>query len=404
MADRNDCTTHHLDFPDPEGAEFPQPRAYDAEELLQPLTDILDSASLNARQKGSIYEFVTDYVIADTGKMTAQEARDIIEVLLVRIDDYFFKGGLTQGPIRLIRLRVLDESRYLLNGFYLPPTQYYTGRIVIYLRDYISGRRRATSDILTTLVHELAHAYCGIFFNFCPVNNNRDIVMANGGHGILWQQVYQAMYTHMRTWDPRLARVGIRTPPAVPFPFVRSYYDFMSLNPRFRNAWDVTDLEPWEPRLLPNPRWHWRPARKEMFKRALLRMTFEGYPHFLSTRVITPLVAYRLYRAYKYLEVLTRGVIVASTFLSVVAAIWGFWQTTSGLRQDTLIVWDLGKRVASSELSVSEALVQAAILTDSFSRSSLPKSAQLVISISFLLSVSFIALKALTQALIPFSA
>ncbi|KAI1162016.1 hypothetical protein F5B18DRAFT_415857 [Nemania serpens] len=119
------------------------------------------------RQYALIYEFLIDYHIAgDTDKMTAQELRDFVEAMLVRIDEYFFHGGLTQGPKRLVSLSVLEHSRHDVAGFFYFSRRYDTGRVVVYLRGSFTGGRWSKNMILQTLVHELAHAYCGLFFNY----------------------------------------------------------------------------------------------------------------------------------------------------------------------------------------------------------------------------------------------
>ncbi|KAI0543445.1 hypothetical protein F4679DRAFT_568771 [Xylaria curta] len=173
---------------------------------------------------------------------------------------------------------------------------YVADRIVIYLRSGFTGKRRSKNDLLTTLVHEMAHAYFGVFFNFCPVSGELNLIDENQGHGVLWLQVSRDIYTHMRTWHPSLVNIGNITDAIPSETFFDTYYLMMENHPWLSSEWRVMNLRWFEPNIF--RRWYWKPERKEEFKKALLRLSYDGYTHFVSTRVPYPWVPYKIYTSF----------------------------------------------------------------------------------------------------------
>ncbi|KAI0862175.1 hypothetical protein F4860DRAFT_513246 [Xylaria cubensis] len=271
------------------------PYSYDATELANAISAIVRRDEFTSDQSALIYEFVADYLSApSTDDMTSDELQDFLYVMLMRIDDYFFQGGLTLGPEDLyIDLIPLDQPRLGTGGFYLP-MKYIADRIVIYLRNADTGRRRSKNDLLTTLTHEMAYAYLHVFFNRCPERGELNLVFGDGGPGVLWQQIFQDMCTHMQSWHPSLIGIGTRPESIISEKFLSAYYRFAGRLPWISSEWEVTNLRWFEPNIFRF--WYWRrTTRKVQFKKALLQLSYDDYTHFVSTRVPYPRVPYQIF-------------------------------------------------------------------------------------------------------------
>jgi hypothetical protein len=287
-------------MPDPDytrstGSEL-RPLSYDAEQLEKAVNDVTNTPS-TLRQAFRQYEFRVDYLLADTDDMTYQELLNWADCMMVHIDTYFFRGGLTQGNERYLSLRLHDKKTYpLAHGFCehsIVPLQH---RIFFFTADAQTGRRRPKISLLTTLLHDMAHAYIATFFNFCPENGEVALVNNDGhghGHGVLWQRIYGAIHAHVRTWDPAaFDKLNVEPPKALPEALVRAYYGIAGKLPWLRDAWDVMDLADDEPRLFPPAMW--RIAQKEEFRRSGLRLADATYEQFVWNRVPYPADFFRL--------------------------------------------------------------------------------------------------------------
>lgn len=61
--------------------------------------------------------------------------------------------------------------------------------------------RRTFKEVLETLVHEMAHAYLGLFSCLCW---SCRMEIGPSGHGHVWRELKEAMYMTIRGWDPSL--------------------------------------------------------------------------------------------------------------------------------------------------------------------------------------------------------
>ncbi|KAI3339237.1 hypothetical protein F4824DRAFT_508625 [Ustulina deusta] len=293
----HDCDQHHLEMPDDINIPFiPTPRSYGAEVLRRAINNIVDLDAPTSRQMALISDFLAEYRAADCDKMTYAEMNAFLETTMVAVDQYFFHGGLTQGAERQAVLRVYDEPLRHIWGHWTAPIPHLPGRITIFLRAKTTGARRPKIHLVTTLVHEMVHAYCGIFFNFCPEDNEGELVTGweYDGHGILWQRIYEAVYTHMRTWDTSLEKLEQPVVDAASTWLDPLYYWCVQKLPWLRREWEVANLRPQEPADLLPPSWVWKPERKEQFKRALLRLSYVDYEHFVSTKVPFPVPVWQV--------------------------------------------------------------------------------------------------------------
>ncbi|KAI1269961.1 hypothetical protein F5Y18DRAFT_422928 [Xylariaceae sp. FL1019] len=299
----HDCSVHHQAFPSPKDAM--NIHAYDARVLEQGISDIVNSAD-NIRFAQWRYEFVTDFLLSDTSNATYDEAVDILHNWMVRIDQYFFQGSLTQQQQKLLRLRVFDRSWYSVRsyGIHTSSIQSPLAIILLSLTSATSGKRYPKIHLLNTLVHEMVHAWLQTFFNWCPVNDNNTCVTgpqdyAPGiGHGSLWHNIYSAMYLHMRTWHPSLAKLNTTTTAyEVPRMFSDRYFRYVEELPYFSRQWYAThadflaERDPesrdrmyadnfWGDRFIGgHPQGH---DRRGELQRALLRLNYPSYGVFVQ--------------------------------------------------------------------------------------------------------------------------
>ncbi|KAI0436126.1 hypothetical protein F4803DRAFT_543343 [Xylaria telfairii] len=238
----HDCDRHHLNIPDPEilvpdvvrrtralARDAPDryvfiPHSYDAIELGRTIDAIVEfRRTPTSKQSELIYEFNSDYLSTPSiENISLQELHDFYNSLMEQIDNYFFQGALMQGPTPHLRLVMIDEPHLNIQGFW-GPVRHIASRLRLVARNSSTGKRRSKLDLLTTLVHELAHAYIGVFFNFCPDLRQAPLVLLNDGHGETWRQIYNGIVIHMRTWHPSLLGLGVRVDDFAGGTFVTRY-------------------------------------------------------------------------------------------------------------------------------------------------------------------------------------
>ncbi|KAJ8128596.1 hypothetical protein O1611_g5040 [Lasiodiplodia mahajangana] len=294
----------HCLWPKPESNEIPRTESYDIEELLKPIPDYQLNEPLQPRQQAAIYEFMSDYLLFDnTDSATEEEWTDWIDTAYVQLDNYFFKGGLTQDNRRLVKLFVHDRSQYGLWSYYRLGAKggmYRTGRLVVFLVSGITGKRLDKLSILNSLVHEMIHAYLDIFYHYCREDRGRwGEIEDDSGHGSLWVDIFTRICAHMRDWHPSLANLPPARKYSTPREFSNPYFSWMErLFPSsIREEWEVNNV-PEHSCLLPEGATI-RPERLRDFKRALVRLQFPTYEAFVRAKAPPSETAYTVYRIAK---------------------------------------------------------------------------------------------------------
>lgn len=148
---------------------------------------------------------------------------------------------------------------------------------------------------MTTLVHELAHAYCVLFFNYCPADGDiESVVEEDGGHGRLWRETNGSIISHLRSWHPSLAGLDKPEDSEVMVFFAEVYFGWAAKIKGLSRAWDATagrgsdETEEMEMENLRVRGWKWRPGPRAELKRAMARMAHVSREHFVATRIPYP--------------------------------------------------------------------------------------------------------------------
>lgn len=137
--------------------------------------------------------------------------------LLYALDVFFFSGLLTGGQDALVRLEfgenIFDQFKnYRATGqefwgLTRPEGTFGDYRMLIRLEAstpwWFEGClvRLTFKEVLETLVHEMAHAYLGLFS--CPCWSCL-MEIGRSGHGHVWRELKEAMCMTIRGWDPSL--------------------------------------------------------------------------------------------------------------------------------------------------------------------------------------------------------
>ncbi|KAI8627199.1 hypothetical protein F5Y19DRAFT_487140 [Xylariaceae sp. FL1651] len=298
----HDCSDHHEKWPTDGTA--PTLHAYDAQTLKDRSWHIRNTSieKPSAIKRRLRHEFLTDYRLSSFEGATIEQSYQILESWAVLIDKYFFDGALTQGPEKLITLRVNSINFESLLGFTCYSIAGDQRLISVTLRYASSGKLRPKVYILQTLIHEMCHAYCSLFYNFCPVlGMTNPEYFDNGHHGALFNVIFNNPRIVMCFWGPELeilARYVTFSPP-FGFSICELHYkgdwldylistQYIPAARKFswiRAEWEASDHEYDQVGLV---RWRRQGVRSAEFKRALLRLNYETYDAFVGSRVPYP--------------------------------------------------------------------------------------------------------------------
>ncbi|KAI0421506.1 hypothetical protein F5X98DRAFT_370638 [Xylaria grammica] len=198
------CEDRHNNF----DARYLSFQGYDAR-VLKDRANRLREQSINnptTAQKFFKYDFLTEFLLCDFENSSYEQICGTLEKLSVLLDLYFFDGVLTQGPEKLMSLRVYSLSFKEVYGYASNGLERYRMRVVLLLRDQNSGKLFPRASLIETLIHEMCHVFVRLFFNFCPLNDDaEEEVLQGAGHGLLWQNLFYNACEVMATWHPELS-------------------------------------------------------------------------------------------------------------------------------------------------------------------------------------------------------
>lgn len=189
----------------------PQPLLERTKELFE-RGDLLDKYQTTARS-----DFVHT-VNTWEPEFEVDQAESQLRLLMQSLDTFFFSGLLTGGQDPIVRLE-FNENIFGEIGTFLERGWQTLGRTegrignasTFKLRIRVEACnpwstqghivRRDLINLLETLVHEMVHAY---YISFTCLCGSCQREMGAGGHGPVWQELKQAMYTTIRRWDRSL--------------------------------------------------------------------------------------------------------------------------------------------------------------------------------------------------------
>ncbi len=201
----HDCWEHHAKFDD---NTPPVLYGYDASVIKERSHAIRDQSINNptTAQQFLQYEIVTEFLHADCENASIDQYYSIFESWAVLLDRYFFGGHLTQGPEKLINLRVCWFSYGPLYAFTSCSMGSPASRIVMFLRHDISGVRYSKALLFETLLHEMCHCYLNLFYNVCPVKGDAEVELEqNKGHAVSWSTLFWNACEVVARWHPEFS-------------------------------------------------------------------------------------------------------------------------------------------------------------------------------------------------------
>ncbi|CAJ2508086.1 Uu.00g092720.m01.CDS01 [Anthostomella pinea] len=169
----------------------PQKRSHAPEELISAVMAVPPKTSLrHAAQDAAKKAFVALYL---------QPTKPSTELLLVKymafLDPFFFFESLCQD----VSLHVSQEDPLKpgRHGVFFSSR----GEIRIFLNP--KGGRRKLDDVLSTLIHEMVHAYLLIFSKKSLAKSPGELY-AHDCHGVYWSGLFLSIVNVVRSWHPKL--------------------------------------------------------------------------------------------------------------------------------------------------------------------------------------------------------
>ena len=210
MSFEHDCMFHHQkSLVD---GVTPRLHAYDAKVIKARSAELRNQLLNNptTAQQFLRYEIESEFLAVATENASFEDIYGMLNSWAVLLDKLFFGGHLTQGPEKLINIRLqrfANTLRYGQTMISITPPQMI---IDIYLRDQVTGGRYSKWLLFDSLLHEICHAYDKALFNWCPVNHDADVESwADAGHGLIWQHLfYNAIEVVSTTFHPSFAIMG----------------------------------------------------------------------------------------------------------------------------------------------------------------------------------------------------
>ncbi|KAJ8109710.1 hypothetical protein ONZ43_g6061 [Nemania bipapillata] len=207
---KHDCWEQHAQWP----ADNTPPllHGYDSEVLKDRAAAIREQSLNNPSlaQQALKYEIINEYLLVDLENTPVEQYYPIFESWAIFFDKYFFDGSLTQGPTKLLSIR-LSWTHYEPDFYAFAPYSIAAParRVVLLMKNAHSGVLYSKWDLFESLLHEMCHVYTFLFYNFCPVKMEFETeYSADGGHGILWATVFHNACAVVATWLPELSYFG----------------------------------------------------------------------------------------------------------------------------------------------------------------------------------------------------
>jgi hypothetical protein len=175
-----------------------QPLSHDPDELFRLATaTITPENDFYLRRQRFQSDFVTLFM-----KRRERSTRTLIRKAFSMIDGFFFQCTLSKHGVRpSLRHRTVwfPSSQSYLSG------HYDNKQITVYKYVSEEGKCVSPEDMLSTLIHEMVHAY---YCLFSDPQRYQDKVDLNFGHGMLWNALFHTIINIMCQWSPTMAALA----------------------------------------------------------------------------------------------------------------------------------------------------------------------------------------------------
>ncbi|KAI0126881.1 hypothetical protein BJ170DRAFT_422101 [Xylariales sp. AK1849] len=191
------------------------PRSYVARELLNCTVGSfykIPHGELTQHQIKAQSAFIQQYkkyIMMSEDELHAGNLHRLLNELMGYLDDFFFFGSMTKGPNLAVTIEIHDvltvgDARYY--GWCEeavddddPP------RVVLRLARRITDRNLSLSELITSMSHEMVHAYLGYFR--CGNAKCESYLLNHGGisgHGPTFRALEYATAKCLAEWHPRI--------------------------------------------------------------------------------------------------------------------------------------------------------------------------------------------------------
>ncbi|KAH9901900.1 hypothetical protein F4778DRAFT_781783 [Xylariomycetidae sp. FL2044] len=169
---------------------IPLPGSHAPEDLIR--------AALARPRKGSIRETIQELSRVNFQLSYVSRHSQTVESLLrkafVCLDQHFFFSSLGSRVGLGVIADVVDAGHY---GLYSPEAR----AILIFTN--VNGREQGRDCLLETLIHEMVHAYIGIFCNKTLAKSPFELE-TYGNHGVYFHGLNHSIINRIHQWDPVL--------------------------------------------------------------------------------------------------------------------------------------------------------------------------------------------------------
>ncbi|KAI1756810.1 hypothetical protein F4782DRAFT_549249 [Xylaria castorea] len=190
-----------------------QPRAYRARELLNCTVASfyeISNSKLTSRQRQAKMDFIE--LFERQAKIPLKDLDDsdldlcnTMVTLMKHLDDFFFFGSLTHGSPPFIRKFAVTNLPYD-TAIGLCKIKLRNNGLPV-CRIFIEKEQAALAQMVATLVHEMVHAFLGVFTCTCDkcVRNDINAVgLKLSGHGPIFRGMHYAVMLCMADWSAEL--------------------------------------------------------------------------------------------------------------------------------------------------------------------------------------------------------
>ncbi|KAI1288728.1 hypothetical protein F5Y03DRAFT_404520 [Xylaria venustula] len=203
-----------------DGPVFLRPHSYKAQELLNAtvasfykVSDV-DLTHHQGNAKRKFIDLFEAYARRPNTEFRDLEIHALLQVLMGYLDDFFFFGSVT-AIVEKLDLRYFASFENHKFGYCRHVRTEASSRFEIHLNRRPSGigrrnRLATVSELVSTLAHEMIHAFLGAFVCDCPDcmrNDFNAVGFSTSGHGPTFRGLGYAVMVSLASWSDELCHV-----------------------------------------------------------------------------------------------------------------------------------------------------------------------------------------------------